>query len=76
MIRHRNLSLRTVLVILPLLIVISVLITYFFVGNELFTEFPEHIDGIIYGFLVGLTFWLGNTILGWYNIFARNKINC
>lgn len=62
----RSFSLRNVLIILPTLLVISTVITYFFVGNELFTSFPKYLDGIVYGFLVGLTFWIGNATLGWY----------
>ena len=64
--RPRRFKARNVLIILPLLLVVSTVVTYFFVGNELFTSFPKYLEGIIYGFLVGLTFWLGNSFLGWY----------
>ncbi len=70
--RHRKYTFKSVLFVLFLLTLISTLVTYFFVGNELFSSFPKYIDGIIYGFLVGLTFWLGNFRIG---KFVGTKVN-
>ena len=62
--KRKKLTIQRVLLILLLLGVVSTIVTYFFVGNRLFTDFLNYAHGIVYGFLVGLTFWLGNFSLG------------
>ncbi|MBN2487127.1 MAG: histidine kinase [Bacteroidales bacterium] len=55
----------TILRALLFLLLISSAITFLFVGKDFFVSFKRYIDGILYGFSIGLTFWLGNWAIGW-----------
>lgn len=48
------------------LVFVSTFITWLFVGKDLFISFEKYFRGILYGFTVGLVFWLGNWFIGWF----------
>lgn len=56
----------TIIRALIFLFVVSSFITYLFVGKDIFFSFGRYLNGIMYGFFVGLSFWLGNWYIGWY----------
>jgi sensor histidine kinase YesM len=62
----------TIIRVLVFLFVISAFVTFLFVGKDIFISFKKYFDGIIYGFFVGLSFWLGNWAIGW---FTGTRIN-
>lgn len=47
-----------------ILLVICTLATYMFVGNQIFINLSIYVKSIIYSFIVGLSIWKGNQILG------------
>jgi two-component system, LytTR family, sensor kinase len=52
-------QLRDVIIILA----ISTLVTYFYVGNELFRNVSAFLLNNLYGFTIGITVWKGNTLI-------------
>jgi sensor histidine kinase YesM len=54
------------------LMFVSTFLTWLFVGKDLFISFEKYFRGILYGFTVGLVFWLGNWFIGW---FMGTKLN-
>jgi two-component system LytT family sensor kinase len=69
---RRKHNIFTIILALCVLFIVSSFITFLFVGKDLLVSFPRYLDGIAYGFCVGLAFWLGNWFIGW---FTGNRIN-
>ena len=44
---------------------LSGLITYFFAGNYLFTNFSTVYKNLLFGFSIGYSLWKGNQFIGW-----------
>jgi two-component system, LytTR family, sensor kinase len=46
-----------------LILAISTVVTYFYVGNELFRNFSAFLHNNLYGFSIGISLWKGNTLI-------------
>lgn len=44
---------------------LSLLVTYIFAGNRMFTNFEESFKYTLFGFLIAITLWKGNQLIGW-----------
>ena len=49
-----------------ILLAICTFATYMFVGNQFFSDFSNYTKSIFYSFIIGLTIWKGNQILGYF----------
>lgn len=56
---------KTILLLLLGIIAVSTLISYIFVGNKMFHSLPKYINHTFYGITVGISFWLGNSLIGY-----------